>query len=93
MPAAHLEGLEAPVRQASQVSEVCHGTEGSFKHRKVKLELPRNLQDQYMGPFKVLKRVGPCAYKLGLSHSPTLRTIHLGFHVSLLRDFEDNGLR
>ena len=46
-----------------------------------------------MGPFEVLKRVGPTAYKLNLSHTSALKTIHSDFHVSLLRDFEDNGLR
>ena len=46
-----------------------------------------------MGLFKVLKQVGPTSYKLDLSHSAALKIIHLVFYVSLLKDFEDNGLR
>ena len=46
-----------------------------------------------MGPFEVLKRVGPAAYKLDLTHSSALKTIHPVFHISLLRDFVENGLR
>ena len=61
--------------------------------KNLRLKLPRKLQDRYMGPFEVLKRVGPIAYKLDLSHSSALKMIHLVFHISLLRDFEDNGLR
>ena len=46
-----------------------------------------------MGPFEVLKQVGPTAYKLDISYSTALKMIHPVFHVSLLRDFDDNGLR
>ena len=61
--------------------------------RNLKLKLPRKLQDCCVGPFEVLKRVGPIAYKLDLSHSFTLKMIHPVFHDSLLRGYEDNGLR
>ena len=61
--------------------------------RNLRLKLPRKLQDQYVGPFEVLKQVGPTAYELDLSHSSALKTVHPVFHVSLLRGFEDNGLR
>ena len=61
--------------------------------RNLRLKLPRKFQDHNMGPFKVLKRVGPTAYRLDLSYSAALKMIHSAFHVSLLRDFEDNILR
>ena len=61
--------------------------------RNLRLKLPSKLQDRYMGPFEVFKRVGPIAYKLDLSYSSTLKTIDPVFNISLLRDFEDNGLR
>ena len=61
--------------------------------KNLRLKLPRKLHDQYVGPFEVLKQVGPLAYKLDLSHSYALKIIHPVFHVSLLRDFEDNELR
>ena len=56
-------------------------------------KLPRKLQDWYVGPFEVLKRVGPTAYKLDRSHNSALKTIHPVLYISILRDFEDNGLR
>ena len=61
--------------------------------RNLRLKLPRKLQDWYVGPFKVPKPVGPTAYKLDLSHSSALKTIHPVFHVSLLMDFNDNVLK
>ena len=66
------------------------GQEVLLSTKKLRLKLPRKLQDWYVGPFEVLKRVGPTAYKLDLSHSSALKTIHPVLHVSLLRDFEDN---
>ena len=60
--------------------------------RNLRLKLLRKLQDQYIGPFKVLKRVGPTDYKLDFSNSSALK-IHPVVHVSLIRDLKDNGLR
>ena len=57
------------------------------------MKLPRTLQALYVGPFEVLKRVGPTDYKLNLSHGTILKMIHPVFHVNLLEDFEDYGLR
>ena len=46
---------------------------------------------RFLGPFTVLKRIGPTAYRLDLSAS-ALKNVHNFFHVSLLREFVDNGL-
>ena len=61
--------------------------------RNLRLKLPGKLQDRYVAPFEVLKRVGSTIYKLDLPQSSALKMIHPVFHVSLLREFEDNGLR
>lgn len=44
-----------------------------------------NLSPQFIGPFKVTKRVGPVAYCLALP--PHLHKIHNVFHVSVLRHY------
>ena len=53
------------------------------------------MQDHFVGPFRVLQKIGKTAYKLDLSggrHRQALRNIHDVFHVSLLRLHRDNGL-
>ena len=53
------------------------------------------MQDRFVGPFRVLQKIGATAYKLDLSggrHRHALRNIHDVFHVSLLRPHRDNGL-
>ena len=39
----------------------------------------------YIGPFEILKRVGPVAYRLALPQS--LSGVHEVFHVSMLRKY------
>ena len=43
------------------------------------------LSPRYVGPFEILKRVGPVAYRLALP--PALSKIHDVFHVSALRKY------
>jgi len=43
------------------------------------------LAPRYIGPFEILQRVGPVAYRLALP--PTLQGIHDVFHVSQLRRY------
>ena len=40
---------------------------------------------RYIGPFEILRRIGPLAYKLALS--PELANVHDIFHVSMLRKY------
>jgi hypothetical protein len=43
---------------------------------------------RYAGPFKVLQKVGPVAYKLQL---PESCQVHDVFHVSLLKEYRQDG--
>ena len=51
-------------------------------------ERTRKLLPRFLGPFTVLKRIGPVAYQLDLSDEPTLQGAHNVFHVSLLREYQ-----
>ena len=43
----------------------------------------RKLTPRFIGPFQILKRVGPVAYQIALP--PSLSNLHNVFHVSQLR--------
>jgi hypothetical protein len=51
---------------------------GKYKQRK-------KLQLRYIGPFKIVQRIGKVAYRLDLPSE--LRGIHDVFHVSQLRQY------
>ena len=48
----------------------------------------RKLSPRYIGPYEVLERVDPVAYRLALP--PELYQIHDVFHVSILRKYRSN---
>ena len=45
----------------------------------------RKLTPRFIGPFQILKRVGPMAYQIALP--PSLSNLHNVFHVSQLRNY------
>ena len=55
------------------------------KRGVVKFDKRGKLSPRYIGPFEVLKRVGIVAYRLALP--PTLSSVHVAFHVSILRKY------
>ncbi|KAG8492986.1 hypothetical protein CXB51_010208 [Gossypium anomalum] len=65
-----------------------------LKRKKIKYSvrdmvfLKGKLSPQFIGPYRVLKRVGPVAYQLELP--PELDGIHDVFHVSMLRRYRSD---
>ena len=46
------------------------------------------LSPRFIGPYEVIEKVGPVAYRLALP--PKLENIHNVFHVSMLRRYRSN---
>ena len=55
------------------------------KREVVKFDKRGMLSLRYIRPFKVLERVGTVAYRLALP--PILSSVHVVFHVSMLRKY------
>ena len=47
------------------------------------------LSPRYIGPFEILRRIGPVAYELALP--PNLQQVHNVFHVSMLRKYNPDA--
>ncbi|KAL4013357.1 hypothetical protein IC575_025523 [Cucumis melo] len=51
----------------------------------LRFERRRKLSPRFVGPFEILERIGPVAYRLALP--PSLSVVHDAFHVSMLRKY------
>ncbi|KAL0561487.1 hypothetical protein IC582_001915 [Cucumis melo] len=51
----------------------------------LRFERRGKLSPRFVGPFEILERIGPVAYRLALP--PSLSTVHDVFHVSMLRKY------
>ena len=57
--------------------------------RNLNLQGSKKLRARFVGPFKIVKLVGPVACKLELGSR--LKGVHDVFHVSLLKQYEAGG--
>ena len=60
--------------------------------RNVKLHGSRKFRDRFVGPFIITERIGATAYRLDLSLRTALCGAYNIFRVSLLRDWQNNGV-
>ncbi|KAA0054087.1 pol protein [Cucumis melo var. makuwa] len=51
----------------------------------LRFEKKRKLSPRFVGPFEILERIGPVAYRLALP--PSFSAVHDVFHVSMLRRY------
>ncbi|KAA0047001.1 ty3-gypsy retrotransposon protein [Cucumis melo var. makuwa] len=56
----------------------------------LRFEKKGKLSPRFVGPFEILERIGPVAYRLALP--PSLSTVHDVFHVSMLRKYVPDPL-
>ncbi|KAA0032408.1 pol protein [Cucumis melo var. makuwa] len=69
-------------------SPICWGegfSEGSIYEGCLRFENKGKLSPRFVGPFEILERIGPVAYRLAFP--PSFSTVHDVFHVSMLRRY------
>ena len=59
--------------------------------RNLRLKGYKKLLPHFVSPFKVISYVGPTVYRLELGQG-ILKDVNPVFHVSLLHEYESNGL-
>nr|GEV28007.1 reverse transcriptase domain-containing protein [Tanacetum cinerariifolium] len=80
---AQIVGPELIQETTEKIVQIKQRMQAAHDRQKSYADLKRKLNPRYVGPFKVLERVGDVAYKLDLSED--LSKVHNTFHVSNLK--------
>ena len=75
-----------------QHAEFEFGTKVLLSTCNLRLHGTRKFRDRFVGLFAMTQQIGETAYRLDLSSCVALHGVHNLFHVSLLRDWWDNGV-
>ena len=60
--------------------------------RNLQLHGTKKFRDRFVGPSTMTQHIEETAYRLDLSSHAALHGVHNVFHVSLLCDWQDNGV-
>ncbi|XP_047176282.1 uncharacterized protein LOC124843554, partial [Vigna umbellata] len=66
-------------------AEIFNSSLGSVQSLKSRVVRPKKLSPKFIGPYRILRRIGPVAYEIALP--PRLSNLHPVFHVSQLRKY------
>nr|GEU32292.1 reverse transcriptase domain-containing protein [Tanacetum cinerariifolium] len=85
LPSQILKSQNEAIKEKNVGAENLQGMDKAVEKGVIQFRKRRKLNPWYIRPFKILKRIGPVAYKLELPEE--LKNVHNTFHVSNLKKY------